>query len=665
MKSIKINKIIEQMKIGKYILNVMLISLFLTGCNDFLDVEAPSSFDTDYVFSNKDDAKMMLMGVYQLFAVDSYTSRMSNVWMQNTDVEAIAPSANPDGTRRDVWSLQGGLLTGFKDLFNAWQENYLAIDRANQIIEGISGSEISKDADMRMFLGEAYALRAYRYFLLTNFYGDVPYFRESAKAGMELDIPKTDKNYIYTGSIQDLVDIEPEMYFADQFSDGIERMNREFALGMITRLSLFRAGYGMTAEGKMQRADDYLDVNGDEKLQVTYTNLAGNTVVAKTYKDYYELAKNYAQKLIELKDRELNPNFAKVFRNQCEWITPINDDVLFEVAFLAANGGDVGWCVGTTVTGGSKGTTTIQVNLTPTYYFSFDDDDVRRDATVSRVNFSNDIDEVVAGVTSMSVAKWNRLWLLSDPGASSSKGTGINWPLMRYSDVLLMLAEAENELNGPSALAKDALKRVRRRAFPSEVHGAKVDTYVDNLSSKDDFFEAVVDERAWEFGGEGLRKFDLVRWNNYGKKIIETKSELTNMGKAANKLELENPEVAKYANYADYLYYQVQGGKLVFLNTKYKPNAIPEKIVDLKDIDAEGNEDAYVRTNWTKSLFKKVTDEAGEYYEEADYTVRSWRGYKDETGLSPVPYLLPIPTQTISSSEVLTNDGYGHVFTAN
>lgn len=653
------------MKISKYIIKVMLLFLFITGCNDYLDVEAPSSFDTDYVFSNKEDAKMMLMGVYQLFAVDSYTSRMSNVWMQNTDVEVMQPGQNPDGSRRDVWSLQGGLLTGFKDISNAWQENYLAIDRANQVIEGINASNISSDPDMRMFLGEAYALRAYRYFLLTNFFGDVPYFRTSAKAGMELDIPKTDKNYIYTGSIQDLVDIESDMYFADEYSDGIERMNREFAIGMITRLSLFRAGYGMTIDGKMQRADDYLEVESDEKLHVKYTNQEGNEVVAKTYKDYYQLAKTYALKLIELKDRELNPSFAKVFRNQCEWIAPVNDDVLFEVAFLAANGGDVGWCVGTAVNNSSKGSTTIQVNLAPTYYFSFDDDDSRRDATVSRVSYESDVDEKISGITGMATSKWNRLWLLSDPGAASSKGTGINWPLMRYSDVLLMLAEAENELNGPSSVAKEALKRVRRRAFPSEVHGAKVETYVDNLSSKDDFFEAIVDERAWEFGGEGLRKFDLVRWNNYGKKIVETKKALTNMGKAAHGFELENPDVAQYINYADYLYYQVEGGKLVFLNTKYKPDAIPENIVDVKEIDLPGNEGAFVRANWTRNLFKKVTDESGEYYEEADYTVRSWRGYKDDTGLSPVPYLLPIPIQTISASEVLNNDGYGHVFSAN
>lgn len=655
------------MKIGKFIMGLACVALLGTACEDYLDVEAPSSFDADYVFSNKEDTRMMLMGVYKLFAEDTYTSRMSNVWMQNTDVEVMQPSANPDGSRRDVWSLQGGLLTGFKDIFNAWQDNYLAIDRANQVIEGIEASSIANDPDMRMMLGEAYALRAYRYFLLTNFFGDVPYFDRAAKTGMELDIPKTDKNIIYSACIQDLVRVEGDMFFADEFSGGIERMNREFVMGMITRLALFRAGYGMTYEGTMQRAEDYLDVNSDERLAVSYTAADGSEKVARTSEEYHQLARDYASKLMALKDRALNADFAQVFRNQCEWITPVNDDVLFEVAFLAANGGDVGWCVGTTVTNSSKGKTTIQVNLAPTYYFSFDASDVRRDATVSKVQYVSDTEQEVVGITGMSVAKWNRLWLNSDPGAASSKGTGINWPLMRYSDVLLMFAEAENELNGPTAEAREALKRVRRRAFPNEQHAAKVDAYVDNLGSKEAFFEALVDERAWEFGGEGLRKFDLVRWNIYGQKIVETKAMLDNIGKASHGLELTNPEVAQYTNLADYLYYRVNNGTVEFLNTTYDPDQVPELVVDVKDLDAEGNEAAYARKGWARDLYKKVVEEEGgaEWYESADYTQRCWRGYKDASGLSAVPYLLPISSQTIESSQVLTNEGYGHNFSAN
>ena len=137
---------------------------------------------------------------------------------------------------------------------------------------------------------------------------------------------------------------------------------------------------------------------------------------------------------------------------------------------------------------------------------------IRRDATCSRYSHDNDTIKVAAS-TGMNVAKWDRYEAAKALGSGSSKGTGINWTLMRYSEVLLMLAEAENELNGPSALAKEMLTKVRTRAFRnSPTFDQDVTEYVNTVSaSKDKFFEAIVNERAWEFGGECIRKWDLVK----------------------------------------------------------------------------------------------------------------------------------------------------------
>ncbi|MDR2840640.1 MAG: RagB/SusD family nutrient uptake outer membrane protein [Paludibacter sp.] len=646
------------------ILTILFVTILgSTSCSDFLNPESPSEFYQDYIYSTTADAKKGLMGAYALFTADPYTSRMSNVWMQNTDVEAMGPTASPDGSRRDIWSLQAGLLTGFGDVYNAWQNCYQAIDRANQVIEGIQASAIKNDPEMQMMLGEAYCLRAYRYFMLCNFWGDVPYFDQAAKFGVELDKAKTDKNIIYSHEIQALVNCEENMYYANKFSDGVERMNRDFAIGMIARLSLFRAGYGMTKEGVMKRADEYLDVASNPDLAVTYT-VDGVEKTARTSADYYELAKAYALKLVNNNPRTLD-SFGKVFRNQCEWVSNNDSEVLFEVAFGTTNsGGDVGWCIGVTVSSSSKGATTIQTAFQPAYYFSFDNADLRRDVTCSLIGYSSDTQQGVVSVTEMTVGKWNRLLLKNNPGAESSKSTGINWPLMRYADVLLMLAEAENELNGPSELAKTALRTVRNRAFAVSDHAEKVDAYINNLTSKETFFNAIVDERAWEFGGECLRKFDLVRWNNYGKKIVETIQKIDNMGKAAWELDLENPEVAKYSNLANVIYYQRSGGTISFVNTVYKAENPPTAIVE----DAAGTIDGdyYAEKSWTKALYRKVTATNGDVtYQSADYTVRSWRGYKDPTGVAAVPYLLPIGVSTLSSSKALNNEGYGHVFSAN
>jgi hypothetical protein len=234
---------------------------------------------------------------------------------------------------------------------------------------------------------------------------------------------------------------------------------------------------------------------------------------------------------------------------------------------------------------------------------------------------------------------------------------------MRYSDVLLMLAEAENEINGPTAVAKDALKTVRNRAFAPEDRAQKVEGYVNALSSKTAFFNAVVNERAWEFGGECIRKFDLIRWGNYGEKVVQTRQALNYMGLAGNEQNLDNPVVARYRNLSPELYYQLNGGMITIMNPRYVA-ATPDNLVaaaDLKDGDGK-----WAAQSWTKSLVKKVTTDGVTTYDVADYTARTWRGYKDNTGVAPVPYLLPIPYDIVSKSEgVLSNTGYGLVLTNN
>ncbi len=108
------------------------------------------------------------------------------------------------------------------------------------------------------------------------------------------------------------------------------------------------------------------------------------------------------------------------------------------------------------------------------------------------------------------------------PKANSRIATGINWILMRYSDIYLMFAEAQNVLTGPDAVSptagmspRQALEKVRERAFGT---GAPEITQYDA-----DFFTAIVNERAWEFGCESIRRQDLTRWGLLAEKIEEMK----------------------------------------------------------------------------------------------------------------------------------------------
>src|ERR1035437_8024958 len=141
------------MKMKKYysiLIITITVVMLISSCKKFLAPDSMSTFTESYVFSSVGDAKKMVLGVYALFAQDLYTSRMSSVFMQNTDIEASARGVAPDGSRRDVWALQGGLLVSFGDINTMWQHNYLAIDRANQCIEGIQKSGLANNQDMKM-----------------------------------------------------------------------------------------------------------------------------------------------------------------------------------------------------------------------------------------------------------------------------------------------------------------------------------------------------------------------------------------------------------------------------------------------------------------------------------------------------------------------------------
>lgn len=700
------------MKLKKlYIAMALMGGISLTSCSDLLDVEHPSEQDPKLTFSSVEDATTAINGIYVLFCEDPFTSRMSNVWMQNTDVETQAPnSGRPSGGHRsDIWGLQAAQDVSFGDIYKAWNNCLEAIELANKAIDGINSSEIGKsDANIQQIQGEAACLKAWRYLMMCNYWGDVPYYENSSKWGDVLDKPRTDKNYIYSGCLRELVKYEPQMKWSDQNTGGIERMNRDFAIGLIAKMALFRAGYGMTADGTMKYADEYLDVANDEALAVTYTDLSGASKTARTRADYYQMAKDYCQKLIFLKGRELNPDYSAAFNNEVNRVVKNNDEVLYEVAFLEGKGGDVGWCIGVTNTNAkTKGTTTNQVGINPIYYMSFADGDIRRDATCSRYSHDNDTIKVAASSQGMNVTKWDRFLCPAALGAGSSKGTGINWPLMRYAEVLLMLAEAENELNGPTALAKEQLLKVRTRAFAgADNFSEQVTNYVNNLNSKADFFNAIVNERAWEFGGECIRKWDLQRWNNYGEKINDNIYQQLCYGIACNPEIIENvPEVAnKYPDYVNYLdkadrlyYHKVKATKLsselTWYNDKY--------MIDTKDV----GKDSVNYINWGKQMLRtttvyiydgkeytsasKVTDnEAGTItytlgtapnsievtiakgddtnitrkrtYTGSDYTTRIYRGYTGDEGkgTGAVPSYLPIGTTTLSSSAVLNNNGY-------
>ncbi|MFM8449425.1 MAG: RagB/SusD family nutrient uptake outer membrane protein [Haliscomenobacter sp.] len=600
------------------IFTIAALSFILSACSDFLEPTSISTFDIEYVFSNVDDARKGVNAIYTQFGVDGFRSRLSNNMTGNTDIERSSGWTST-ADRYQIWDLNALASNG--DLRQFWNAAYTAIRNANIAIDGITHSAALQSSDaavtrkMNHMLGEAYTLRAYWYSMLTYYFGDVPNVREAPKAGNDFFLPKEDRNTILSQVIQDMIDIESKMLWADESQYGIEMVNREYTLGLIARLALQRGGYYLTPALEMARKDDY--------------------------KDYYKIARDYSLKLMTLKDRALPKDYRQVFLNQSKFISPVNADVLFEVPFALGNG-DVGWNIGITVIGGATashdyGSGNNYMAIPVSYFYSFDTLDVRRDVTCGLYQVNTLFqEEFNANPLNISQGKWSRYFLEKGQGAASAKGTGINWPMLRYADVLLMFAEAENELNGPSSEAKEALARVRRRAFSNEsLWTSKVDNYITSISgSKQAFFNAIVNERAWEFGGEMIRKYELIRWNLYSSKMAETVQTLKQMADAAY------TGTGKYSELPDYMYWKRDAsGHFTVLNPNTKVAAAPDN--------------TWKRVSFLLGLHSDITTYA-------EWITKDWRNYISD---GPKPgvarYIFPIPQEAITNSQgTLKNDGY-------
>ena len=593
----------------------------IVACKKYLTNNSPSNFGPE-IFENEADAKKAVNSVYALFNQDAFTSRVSNIFTGNTDIECGGVSASPDNSRRDIWSFE--CTPANPDLLTVWNNAYKAINLANECEKGLT--EISLVAAptskvMNNLLGETKALRAIWYYLLMNHWGDVPFTNTPSRAGDDFYLSRTSRDSILNFLIQDLIDVEPKMSWADELDFGIERINREFVMGLIARLSLMRGGYWLYPDMTMKRKNDY--------------------------QTYYKIASDYCKKLISLKPRAL-PDFATVFMNENKYIKPVNSDVLWEVAFHPGFG-DVAWCNGVRVDGGTHpyGAGSNYLSFPLTFYHSYDTMDLRLPVSCYIYYYDKDLLHQPTGSGSIAPGKWDRRLVPAPLGAASAKGTGINWPMMRYADVLLMLAESENELNGPNDEAKNALRAVRQRAFPQSLWAEKVELYVGTVStSKQSFFDAIVNERGWELAGECIRKYDLERWNLFGKKVAEIRSQLIAMGQDAV------AGTGTYSKLPDYLYYKRNtDGTITFYNKFFKP-ATPPPVMNVPN--PGDNPNGYTRVSWLASMYNTGTSGP------ADYILRQWRGYADNTGSAPLRYILPLHSSVISASNGTLQNQYGY-----
>lgn len=616
------------------------LMIMLSSCEKYLDVEPPTGFTSTYIYSSEEEIKSALAGVYSLMLRDdAYGNRLAYVYNPNTDVEMSAVSTstvNVNGSDIACYDPKPYWTT----LNGTWNTMYSIINLANDIIEGIESSDLYKAADqtktsniMQMY-GEAKTLRAMIYLDMIRIWGDVVFRTKSSASTEDLIVGVTDRNEILEFLIEDLKTVEPLMAYAADLDYGVERASREFCQGLIGLLAMNRGGWTLRPDKSNPANIGYME-RGENHLH------------------YYDIAIDYLGKVIREEKHHLNLSFQELWEKECNWATPKNDDIIFSIPMLKNSTSQFGYYIGVPIIGGSHpyGSASGNLNLSALYLLSFDNEDLRRDITCAPYRYNEKLNqEIRLDIATLPTGKWSKLKMNSPLGSTSAAGTGINYTWMRFADILLLYAEAVNERHGPRSDAKECLKRVRKRAFPSSMWGTKVEAYVENLGSREDFFEAIMNERKWEFGGEGIRKFDLARWNKFNEVVYNLYHDLITYGKVANgsydPVITEAPASVYWKNVPD-------------------PNFPDRTVLDIVGIDEVVNARpaGYTEHEFAKKWY--AMDNNTQSYEPINAIRWSFRGfinYNNASSVSPsdpLRYLCPYPSKVITDHRGKIQNYYG------
>lgn len=493
------------------------IVLMLAGCKKFLDQKPITELGPDQVFSDVPNAYKALAGVYSRLVGDQgYGIRLSLYYPVDDDLMQ-GPTGNSDNDRRDIARYQA--TSGNAQLEKPFNQLFQGIEYANICIDNIpamdlysNGSDNEKKQLMRM-LGEALTLRAQFYFEAIRNWGDLPahFVPAYAQASGDPFPTRANRDSLYDQILTDLQTAEGLVPWRGELSAIGDPVNERITKGTVkalrARIALFRGGYSLRMNGQMQRSADYAT--------------------------YYQIARDECNDIINSGQHHLNPSYKGLWRDQvcAHSVADPDGELMFQASAIGLSGAEdtkLGYYNGPRVN--NKGNSSV--NPLASYFYLFDSTDQRRDVTCAAYFVNADgSTKIGQNLTSMVDGKYRRDWVTNpsiDP-TSSVQYLGLKWQIIRYSDVLLMFAEAENELNGPTGDAYNALNMVRRRGFGLPTGSADPAVDIPAGLSKEDFFKAVIRERALELGGEGVRKYDLIRWNLLQTAITETSTNLLNL----------------------------------------------------------------------------------------------------------------------------------------
>jgi starch-binding outer membrane protein, SusD/RagB family len=458
------------MKKRYYILiSTLLITVSLTnsGCKKFLNIDPPYAQDAENYFQNQSDYELALIGAYDLLQASFLSVWIGEIASDNT-IAGGESVTDTEGLHQIDQMNHGGVNNELRSVFR-W--NYAGITRANYILEYKDNIDFpGKDH----LIAEARFLRAFYYFELVKFFGDVPLVVDQRLGVEEVSkLPRTSAADVYA-------QIEEDLIYAASILDVSTVVK-----GKATK------GAALALLGKA-----YLYQNKWSAAATTFDEIINNS--------WYTLIPDYADL------------FSVTNEN--------NSETVFDVQYSGLEGGSYG-CLVCLEGNAGPGFQGIRQYNGPIYgdgnsynlptqnlYDFFPSNDSRRDYTIL------DIDAFIAAQAnpqSISYAIgagghtgfYNNKYIKrqGEIGLPDNDLTSpVNYRVIRYADVLLMSAEA-NFQNGNSSLAEQYINEVRARVGVAPMSGITIDD--------------IYNERRLELSCEGHRFFDLVRTNKASSSI--------------------------------------------------------------------------------------------------------------------------------------------------
>lgn len=475
------------MKLYKYLISGGLaLTLTLSSCESWLEVEPNEIRTTDYFYSTPSEMEQALIGIYNgLLPISNYSWLMSEVRSDNAWVDK-ATDVQRDYIDLGTFSPNISTISTISD---AWNDLYEIVARANMFLSKTDGVTFSSEAIKDQFIGEAKFLRALAYFDLIRYFGRIPIVLEPVSVNEAMTIKQSEEIEVYEKAIvpdledavKKLVDT-PLNYLGNGASAG--RATLSAAKSLLGRVYLTMAGFPVQDESKKALAEQLFN----EVIDYAFAN---NKYWANTSDEWRRV-----------------------------WISD-NDNKyhIFEIQYIAAkNYGNP--MTFTSVPGVNDSYTQIQMSGNRIWCESQLDDifkqtdengdfiDKRCSSTINTSEFVDDDGIPYTGgdfFLKFFEHKMKRKLLgYEDIDAQIADRTyfPINYPLIRLEDVMLMYAE----IVGPTSKGKDMVNKIRMRA------GLEA---LDNEITSQNFADSVDIERRRELASEGIRWHDLVRQNRY------------------------------------------------------------------------------------------------------------------------------------------------------